>query len=116
MKIIKQRGREGEDNIAKLLLNKGLVILERNYHSRFGEIDIIAVDLSKETIVFIEVKNVNSYKSEFFPIKGNQIRKIVSTSKFWQTRNLKFSSFQFEFWGVVIANNTQISWFELLEF
>jgi putative endonuclease len=47
-------GNLGEEFALKLLFNKGYKIVSRNYHSRFGEIDIIALD--KDTLVFVEVK------------------------------------------------------------
>jgi putative endonuclease len=47
-------GKIGEDHAADLLIQKGYQIIERNYHSRFGEIDIIAQN--KDYLVFIEVK------------------------------------------------------------
>lgn len=47
-------GRLGEGYAAADLMKKGYAILERNYHSRYGEIDIIAADA--EYIVFVEVR------------------------------------------------------------
>lgn len=47
-------GREGEDRAAQYLSRKGYSILERNYSTRAGEIDLIA--LHNETLVFVEVK------------------------------------------------------------
>ena len=47
-------GKVGEDYTASLLENRGCTVLERNYHSRYGEIDIIARD--GQYIVFVEVK------------------------------------------------------------
>ena len=47
-------GRTGEDYTAIWLESHGYSIVERNYHSRFGEIDIIARD--SQYIVFVEVK------------------------------------------------------------
>lgn len=47
-------GKIGEDFAVEFLLQKGYDIIERNYHSRFGEIDIIAQNSS--CIVFVEVK------------------------------------------------------------
>jgi len=44
----------GEVLAARFLRSKGYTILSSNYHSRFGEIDIIAVD--GRYIVFVEVK------------------------------------------------------------
>lgn len=47
-------GKKGEDIAVCYLENRGYKILDRNYHSRYGEIDIIA---EKENyIVFVEVK------------------------------------------------------------
>ena len=47
-------GKIGEDYAADMLIQKGYQIIERNYHSRFGEIDIIAQN--NNYIVFAEVK------------------------------------------------------------
>ena len=47
-------GKEGEDLAVKILESKGYRILERNYRTKFGEIDIIAKD--KKSLVFTEVK------------------------------------------------------------
>ena len=47
-------GAFGEEWVARYLQKKGWEILERNYHSRYGEIDMIAVD--GPYIVFVEVK------------------------------------------------------------
>lgn len=43
------------EKLAESFLNKrGLKTLERNYHSRFGEIDLIMMD--RQTLVFAEVR------------------------------------------------------------
>ena len=47
-------GKIGEDMAAAFLENKGIVILERNYRNRCGEIDIIAME--QDVLLFIEVK------------------------------------------------------------
>ena len=51
-------GKVGEDYAASLLEQQGWQLLERNYHSRYGEIDIIARD--GQYIVFVEVKTRRS--------------------------------------------------------
>ena len=50
----KVTGRHGEKISADYLEKKGYRILERNYLSRYGEIDIIAAD--DNNIIFVEVK------------------------------------------------------------
>jgi putative endonuclease len=47
-------GREGEDLAARFLIKRGYRILERNYGTRSGEIDLIA--LHDGAVVFVEVK------------------------------------------------------------
>ena len=50
----KIEGDMGETRAAKFLREKGYRILQTNYKTKFGEIDIIAQD--KNVIVFVEVK------------------------------------------------------------
>jgi putative endonuclease len=47
-------GNRGELAAERYLLKRGYIILFRGYEDKFGEIDLIAVDL--DTIVFVEVK------------------------------------------------------------
>ena len=53
--ISKYKGDYGEKLSARELIKKGYIIKERNYHSRYGEIDIIAE--KEDTVVFVEVKS-----------------------------------------------------------
>ncbi|MDG1046573.1 MAG: YraN family protein [Bacteroidia bacterium] len=53
-------GQEGEDIAVKYLIDKGYVILKRNYRSGHAEIDIIA-QIDKQ-LVIVEVKTRNTSK------------------------------------------------------
>ncbi|MCK5060772.1 YraN family protein [Candidatus Bipolaricaulota bacterium] len=53
-KTRQQLGKWAEDIACEFLRKHGYGIIERNWQSRFGEIDIIARD--KGTLVFVEVK------------------------------------------------------------
>lgn len=48
-------GRQGEALAGEFLVNQGWTIVERNWHCRFAELDIIALDPAGE-MVFVEVK------------------------------------------------------------
>lgn len=65
-------GQTGEDLAATYLLRLGYVIIERNYRTRWGEIDTIA--RSGDTIHFFEVKT--RYSSEYgHPFEAVSYRK-----------------------------------------
>ncbi|MBD5165013.1 YraN family protein [Helicobacter sp.] len=50
-----QKGKEAENFACKFLIEQGFAILERNFHTRFGELDIVA---KKNGILhFVEVKS-----------------------------------------------------------
>lgn len=51
-------GKAGEDRAAQFLSKRGYKILERNYRTRNGEIDLVA--LHEGTVVFVEVKTRTS--------------------------------------------------------
>lgn len=76
-------GSFGESIAEKFLRDKGYSILKKNYHSRFGEIDIIAKD--KDTLVFVEVKTRTSFSfgTPLEAINSWKMRKLIKTSQFF---------------------------------
>ena len=52
-----ETGRMGEDYAARWLLERGYRLVFRNYHSRYGEIDLIAQ--KDQVLAFVEVKTRN---------------------------------------------------------
>ena len=52
----KNIGDFGESLAEGMLTAQGYYILERQYHTKFGEIDIIALTPDKSAVVFVEVK------------------------------------------------------------
>lgn len=50
-----EKGKAGEDLAVEYLLSKGYVIEARNFRTRYGELDIVAV-APDGTLVFVEVK------------------------------------------------------------
>jgi putative endonuclease len=56
---VQKIGGQGERVALAFLRSKGYVILERNYRTRRGEIDIVA--RQGRTVVFVEVKTARGY-------------------------------------------------------
>lgn len=54
----RQFGNKGEEDAAAFLLKQGWTILEKQYRSPFGEVDLIALD--RDIVVFVEVKSRRS--------------------------------------------------------
>lgn len=71
-------GREGEQRAVEYLKKSGFEIVKTNFHSRFGEIDIIAKD--EKTLHFIEVKTSKHYDpiERITPKKYEKILKTIN--------------------------------------
>lgn len=77
----------GEERAGTYLEQKGYLILERNYHSQQGEIDIIARD--KGMLVFVEVKNYSfrSLSSPLFSVRKSKRESIIHAARTYLMKN-----------------------------
>ena len=84
------KGRDGEAAAAAYLAEKGFDILEKNFRSRKGEIDIIALDC--QTLVFVEVKTWSAYGIEGleYSLDAKKRNKIIETSKYFVSSHRKY--------------------------
>ena len=86
-----KRGKLGEKLAVKLLQKKGFKILEKNFRSKLGEIDIVALDPSTssgrggDVLVFVEVKA--RWTKEYGPpeeaVTPRKIRSIIKTGQYY---------------------------------
>lgn len=53
-------GARGEEAAVRFLQGNGLMVVERNWRCREGEIDVIALDEQADTLVVVEVKTRRS--------------------------------------------------------
>ena len=110
-----QFGREGESAALTFLKKKGYRILEKNFRSKVGEIDIIAEQGG--VIVFIEVKARagHEFGHPFMAITPAKQRKIIQTAKSFLARK-RISDRPMRFDVVALTSDTPGSWkIELLE-
>lgn len=54
--IKRQIGNQAEDIALKYLIQQGLTLIEQNYLTKVGEIDIIMLDKAEQVLVFVEVR------------------------------------------------------------
>jgi putative endonuclease len=90
-------GRKGEDQAVQFLIDKGFKVIERNYHSRVGEVDIIAID--NDVLVFIEVKAWSSYGLEQLErgINARKQKRIIETAKYFLSIHREYMSMAMRF-------------------
>jgi putative endonuclease len=96
------RGAAGEQAAAEMLTALGYEIIERNFRTRYGELDIVAAD--RDTLVFCEVRSrvgrdgVAWALQSIGPGKRMQLRKMVrewlrlSTAERPATRKIRFDA------------------------
>ena len=92
-KTTREKGFEGEDAACCYLEDCGYTVIERNYCSSCGEIDIIARD--DRHIIFVEVKtredgeNIEKYGRPALAVTKEKQRRIIYTAKSYRAENIK---------------------------
>lgn len=104
----KKKGSYGENLAKEFLLNKGYTILETNYYTKSGEIDIIAKD--DNIIVFVEVKYRKSAKRglPLESINEKKQSKIIKTAYHYILENEIKDSMRFDAIGILNKEITHI--------
>jgi len=89
-------GNIGEELAVNYLRGKGYRVLDRNYRSRCGELDIIL--LKDEVLVFVEVKTRRSdkYGAPREAVNYHKVNKIVNTANNYLIHK-KMSSYNVRF-------------------
>lgn len=113
-------GRVAEDLVATRLAAGGWRILERNARTRFGELDIVALD--GRALVFVEVK-AGRQGSAFGPerpvlsVDARKQRRIRRLATAWMTerRRPRYAEIRFDAIGVTFDRATRIVDYEHLK-
>lgn len=97
-------GDRGEDLALEHLSSKGYELVERNYRSRRGEIDLILRDA--DTLVFVEVKlrrgtGYGDPLESVTPRKQLQVRSIAR--EYLAQARPKFSELRFDVVGILLS-------------
>lgn len=125
----KELGNIGEEKALKFLQLQGLQLIDRNFYSRFGEIDLIMLDSSYQLnkkmslqpniqnsyLVFIEVrcrKNMG-FGSALESITYAKQKKLRKTADYFFLKNAHYSKMSARFDVILIpatANKDKINW------
>lgn len=96
-------GRRAEHAAGRWLAARGVKLLRKNYHSRYGEIDIIGYD--GRCLVFVEVRFRSNprFGSPEDSVDYRKQQKLVRTAQCYLRRNSRFSHSPCRF-DVIVAS------------
>ncbi|WP_294430115.1 YraN family protein [uncultured Treponema sp.] len=95
-------GISGEDKACSYLLENSYRIIERNWRTRYGEIDIIAE--KDDVLIFVEVKTLPSGNAETLSheLDFRKQKKIVKTANFFLLKHREYNNSRIRFDVLVI--------------
>jgi putative endonuclease len=105
-------GKHAEDLACQYLHQRGLRLLERNFNTRFGEIDLVMRD--KDTTVFVEVR-YRKHSDRVDPLSSIDLRKqqkLIRTARYYlqQQRDL-LTPARFDVIAITeLGTQAQIQW------
>lgn len=98
-------GNNAERQALKYLKNKGLTLIEKNYFTKIGEIDLIMLDT--DCLVFVEVRfrTKGGYLLGFETITTTKQQHLIRTAKYFIRQNPRYQNFLYRFDIVSIQSN-----------
>lgn len=82
----RKKGNLAEDKAVIYLEENGYFIIERNFYSRFGEIDVI---VTKDNVLhFVEVKSGEDYEFAIQNITRSKLSKLLKTCDVYMKKNV----------------------------
>lgn len=113
----KLSGAMGEAYIADLLRKKKYAITAMNYHSRFGEIDIIAS--RRKSLVFVEVKlrKKGGVTRAADAVGASKQDKLRATAGLWLAQNSEYANYNISFAvaEVYVSSDGKVEDFNIIE-
>jgi putative endonuclease len=112
-------GRLGEQLASEHLVRRGFQIVERNYRTRWGELDIVAFD--GRTLAFCEVKTRRAGRAGASPLdavrapKRAQVRKMAGQWLIERTERPRADTLRFDAIGVTLDSAGRLLRLEHLE-
>ncbi len=97
----REKGNIAEKKAVDFLYEAGYEIIEQNFYSRFGEIDII---VQKDSVLhFVEVKSGEDYDSAIYNITHQKLSRVIKTAQVYMKKHNLDSDFVFD--AVVVTPN-----------
>jgi putative endonuclease len=76
-----QLGKQAESQAEIYLMKQGLKLIDRNYRSRFGELDLIMQDGSSLVVIEVRYRKTDAYGSALESVTPAKQAKIIATTQ-----------------------------------
>ena len=115
----KSLGKLGEDKASEYLRQNGFEVLERNYLTKFGEIDIIAIKDNILRFVEVKLKKGDDFGTPEEMIGKNKLFQVTRMSQFYLMAKpeiaKKYDQYSIDAVCVVVDENEEIERINLYE-
>jgi len=106
MSVKHERGKFGEDYTADYLINKGAVILARNFRRKGGELDIVALYKNELIVVEVKTRKFGSLTDGIEAVTKAKMKNIISAAQRYIDENdIEFSGMRFDVAELVITTD-----------
>lgn len=109
--ITQEKGQVAEEKALDYLIKQRLKLIMKNYHCRFGEIDLIMHD--SDHLVFVEVRSrvSNQFGGAISSVTYAKKQKILKAAACFIMEHQKYNQFAFRFDVVCIdGKSTSLNW------
>ncbi|MDD2905962.1 MAG: YraN family protein [Sulfurimonas sp.] len=88
------KGNIAEERACEYILQEGFSLVQQNFYSRFGEIDIIAI--KEDVLHFIEVKSALDYELAIQNITPKKLSRLIKTGDVYMKKNALTLDFMYD--------------------
>lgn len=99
-------GKRGEEIARDFLIKKEYAILETNVHSRFGEIDIIAVKSGMRYFCEVKTRTTDAFGTPEEAVNWKKLQRIKKTIQ-WYHEKYGYAPFQIDVLSIYLTQNLQ---------
>ncbi len=115
----RKQGNKAEELACNFLIDKGLILQQKNFSTQAGEVDLIMLDTrnSNESLVFIEVRyrKNDDFGGAAASVTPKKQQRIIKAALAYQQQNAPQSSMRFDVVAIEgdnINNKPKIDWIE----
>jgi len=115
----RKKGSEGEEIAAKFLTDKGFKIIEKNYSTKFGEIDLVVTKDNVLRFIEVKLKKGDFYGTPEEMIGASKLSQVTRMSEFYLMEKPEmakvYDTYSIDAVCIVINENEEIERINLYE-